>query len=81
MCCRLGQREPHTPGRTVRNSWTIAEGGANDGAPEEETARRDAADIERRIRAARFEQQVILEDFDFSYSNEIPGAHIRDLAE
>lgn len=47
---------------------------------EDEIARRDAAGIERRIRAARFEQQVTLEDFDFSYNHEIPGAHIRDLA-
>ena len=47
---------------------------------EDEVARRDAAGIERRVRAARFEQISVIEDFDFSYNPKIPAAHIRDLA-
>lgn len=47
---------------------------------EDELARRDAAGIERRLRAARFEQRVTLEDFDFTYNPQIPVAAIRDLA-
>ncbi len=47
---------------------------------EDEAARRDTAGLERRLRAARFEQSVVLEDFDFSFNPKIPAAHIRDLA-
>jgi DNA replication protein DnaC len=47
---------------------------------EDEIARRDAAALERRLRAARFESTVTIEDFDFSYNPKIPAAHIRDLA-
>jgi DNA replication protein DnaC len=47
---------------------------------EDEVTRRDAAALERRLRAARFEAAATLEDFDFSYNPKIPAAHIRDLA-
>ena len=47
---------------------------------EDEVARRDAAALERRLRAARFEAAATLEDFDFSYNPKIPAARIRDLA-
>ena len=47
---------------------------------EDEIARRDAAAVNRRIRAARFETPTTLEDFDFSYNPNIPAAVIRDLA-
>ena len=48
---------------------------------EDELARRDAAAITRRIKAARFEQVCAIEDFDFSYNNpKTPTARIRDLA-
>lgn len=47
---------------------------------EDEAARRDAAGLERRLRAARFEQSATVEDFDFSFNPKIPAAQIRDLA-
>ena len=47
---------------------------------QDEIARRDAAALERRLRAARFESAATIEDFDFSYNPKIPAAHIRDLA-
>ena len=47
---------------------------------EDELARRDAAKITRRIRAARFPGQATLEDFDFGYNPKLPAAQIRDLA-
>lgn len=47
---------------------------------EDEIARRDAAALERRLRAARFEQATTIEDYDFSFNPKIPAAHIRDLA-
>lgn len=47
---------------------------------EDELARRDAAGIARRVRAARFEQTCVIEDFDFSFNPKIPAARIRDLA-
>ncbi len=50
------------------------------GLCEDELARRDAAGIERRVRAARFEQVSAIEDFDFTYNPKIPAAQIRDLA-
>jgi DNA replication protein DnaC len=47
---------------------------------EDELARRDAAKITRRIRAARFPADATLENFDFGYNPELPAAQIRDLA-
>jgi DNA replication protein DnaC len=47
---------------------------------EDEIARRDAAALDRRLRAARFEQTTTIEDFDFSFNPKTPAAHIRDLA-
>jgi len=47
---------------------------------EDEAARRDATGIERRLKAARFEQTAAIEDFDFSFNPKIPAAQIRDLA-
>ncbi|GAC1376287.1 MAG: IS21-like element ISMt2 family helper ATPase IstB [Acidimicrobiales bacterium] len=46
----------------------------------DETARRDAAGLGRRLKAARFEQSATVEDFDFSFNPKIPAAQIRDLA-
>jgi len=46
---------------------------------EDEIARRDAAGLERRVRAAHFEQISAIEDFDFSFNPKIPAAQIRDL--
>lgn len=46
----------------------------------DELARRDAAALERRIRNARFEQLVTIEEFDFGYNHHTPAAAIRDLA-
>ncbi len=46
----------------------------------DEAARRDAAGLERRLKAARFEQAATVEDFDFSFNPKIPSAQIRDLA-
>jgi DNA replication protein DnaC len=47
---------------------------------QDEITRREAAALERRLRAARFEQQCTIEEFDFSYNPKIPAAVIRDLA-
>ena len=47
---------------------------------EDEISRRDAAALDRRLRAARFEQAATIEDFDFSFNPKIPAAQIRDLA-
>jgi DNA replication protein DnaC len=47
---------------------------------EDELARRDAAGIARRIKAAHFEQMCAIEDFDFTYNPKTPTARIRDLA-
>jgi DNA replication protein DnaC len=46
----------------------------------DESARRDTAGIERRVRAARFEQLCAIEDFDFSFNPKLPAPQIRDLA-
>jgi DNA replication protein DnaC len=46
----------------------------------DEAARRDTAGLERRVKAARFEQTVTIEDYDFSFNPKIPAAQIRDLA-
>jgi DNA replication protein DnaC len=47
---------------------------------EDELARRDAAKVSRRIRAARFPAGATLEEFDFGYNPKLPAAAIRDLA-
>ncbi len=47
---------------------------------EDELARRDAAGIARRVRAAHFEQTCAIEDFDFKFNPKVPVARIRDLA-
>jgi DNA replication protein DnaC len=47
---------------------------------QDETARRDAAGLGRRLKAARFEQTATVEDFDFSFNPKIPAPVIRDLA-
>jgi DNA replication protein DnaC len=47
---------------------------------EDELARRDAAKVTRRIRAARFPAEATLENFDFGYNPKLPAAQIRDLA-
>ena len=47
---------------------------------QDEIARRDAAALDRRLRAARFEQAATIEDYDFGFNPKIPAAHIRDLA-
>jgi len=47
---------------------------------QDETTRRDAAGLARRIKAARFETQATIEDFDFKFNPKIPAAQIRDLA-
>jgi DNA replication protein DnaC len=47
---------------------------------EDEITRRDAAALERRLRAAHFEQTCTIEDFDFKFNPKTPAAHIRDLA-
>jgi len=47
---------------------------------EDEIARRAAAAVGRRLRAARFDEQVTLEQFDFAVSTQLPVAAIRDLA-
>ena len=47
---------------------------------EDEITRRDAAALERRLRAAHFEAATTIEDYDFSYNAKIPAAVIRDLA-
>jgi DNA replication protein DnaC len=46
----------------------------------DEAARRDAAGLDRRLRAARFEQAATIEEFDFSFNPKVPAAAIRDLA-
>jgi len=47
---------------------------------QDEIGRRDAAALDRRLRAARFEQAATIEDYDFGFNPKIPAAHIRDLA-
>jgi DNA replication protein DnaC len=46
----------------------------------DEIERRDAAALDRRIRAARFETITTIEEFDFSFNAKTPTAAIRDLA-
>ena len=47
---------------------------------EDEIARREAKALAERIRRARFEEQLTLEDFDVSYTPKLPVPLIRDLA-
>jgi DNA replication protein DnaC len=47
---------------------------------EDEITRRHATAITRRLRRARFDEQVTLEGFDFAASPKLPAAQIRDLA-
>ena len=47
---------------------------------QDELARRDAAALDRRVRAARFETTATLEEFDFAFNPAFPVAAIRDLA-
>jgi DNA replication protein DnaC len=47
---------------------------------EDELQRRDVSGIQRRVKAAHFEQVCAIEDFDFSFNPKIPAARIRDLA-
>jgi DNA replication protein DnaC len=46
----------------------------------DEITRRETTAMARRLRRARFEQQVTLEGFDFAASPKLPAAQIRDLA-
>ncbi|MCE7003120.1 IS21-like element helper ATPase IstB [Kibdelosporangium philippinense] len=47
---------------------------------EDELARLGQQAMTRRLRRARFEQQVTLEEFDYTASPKLPAAQIRDLA-
>jgi DNA replication protein DnaC len=47
---------------------------------EDEVARREAAAIHRRLRAAHLPSSATLEGFDFSFNPKLPAAQIRDLA-
>jgi DNA replication protein DnaC len=47
---------------------------------EDEITRRAGTAIIRRLRRARFDEQVTLEGFDFTASPKLPAAQIRDLA-
>lgn len=47
---------------------------------QDEVARRDQAAFARRLRQARFEEQVTLEGFDFAANPKLPAAQLRDLA-
>lgn len=47
---------------------------------EDEIARREAAGVQRRLKAARFPAEATLEAFDFAYNPKLPQAQIRDLA-
>ncbi len=46
----------------------------------DEITRRETMAMTRRLRQARFEQQVTLEGFDFAANPKLPAAQIRDLA-
>lgn len=47
---------------------------------EDEIGRREAKALAERIRRARFEAEVTLEEFDFAYNPSLPAPLIRDLA-
>lgn len=46
----------------------------------DEVERRDAKQLEQRVRRANFEHQKTLEDFDFHFNPEIPKSKVLDLA-
>jgi len=46
---------------------------------EDEITRRSQTALQRRVRAARFEETVTIEDFDFGFNPKIPAGIIRDL--
>lgn len=46
----------------------------------DEVARRDARQLEQRLRRARFDQEKVLEDFDWSFNPRLPRSRILDLA-
>lgn len=46
----------------------------------DEVERRDAAQLEQRVRRASFEHQKTFEDFDFAFNPKIPKAKVTDLA-
>ncbi len=47
---------------------------------EDELSRRAAAAVTRRVKAARFDEQLSLEEFDFTVSAKLPVHALRDLA-
>jgi DNA replication protein DnaC len=47
---------------------------------EDEISRREANALADRIRRARFEAELTLEEFDFAYNPQLPAPLIRDLA-
>jgi DNA replication protein DnaC len=47
---------------------------------QDEVSRRATHSLQRRVRAARFENESTLEGFDFAASPKLPAAQIRDLA-
>ncbi|MFD5568976.1 ATP-binding protein [Streptomyces cadmiisoli] len=47
---------------------------------QDEITRRETVASQRRFQRAKFEQQVTLEEFDFTASSKLPAAQIRDLA-
>lgn len=46
----------------------------------DEAARREQRQLELRLRRARFEQEKVLEDFDFGFNPQLPRSKILDLA-
>ncbi|WP_329013546.1 IS21-like element helper ATPase IstB [Streptomyces sp. NBC_00690] len=46
---------------------------------QDEITRRETVAFQRRLTRAKFEQQVTLEEFDFTASSKLPAAQIRDL--
>ncbi|MEU5893240.1 ATP-binding protein [Streptomyces sp. NPDC047461] len=47
---------------------------------QDEITRRETVAFQRRLHRAKFEQQMTLEEFDFTASSKLPAAQIRDLA-
>lgn len=47
---------------------------------QDEIGRREQVSMARRLRRARFEEQVTLEGFDFAANPKLPAAQLRDLA-
>jgi DNA replication protein DnaC len=46
----------------------------------DEVERRDAKQLDQRVRRANFEHQKTLEDFDFHFNPQVPKAKVLDLA-